>query len=269
MPRRPPEISMMQVGDQSLRVGLWKGSRPGIPLLLFNGIGGNIELVEPFAAMLPEFTLITFDVPGVGGSPLPSHPYRLPHVAQMARDILAQLGYDKADVLGVSWGGALAQEFTHSCSANCRRLVLAATASGMIMFPGQPQALLKMATPRRYFDKDYAKTIVSDIYGGAFRSNPEIAEEHFKHVRWQSRYGYFLQLFAAMGWTSVHWLHRITQPTLIMTGDDDPIVPPINGKMLQFFLPKSKLWTIDCGHLFLITRAQESAQAVREFLTQA
>ena len=123
-----------------------------------------------------------------------------------------------------------------------------------------------MATPRRYMSRDYARSVSGEIYGGDFRSRPELAAEFFKHVRWQSRLGYYLQLGAAWGWTSIHWLHRLRQPTLIMAGRDDPLVPLANAKLMHLLIPHSELQVFDCGHLFLMTRGEASARAIGEFL---
>ena len=77
-------------------------TRPEPPLLILNGIGANIELLAPFVDALPSPTIITFDVPGVGGSPTPASPYRPSGVARLAEGLLDHLGYADADVLGVS-----------------------------------------------------------------------------------------------------------------------------------------------------------------------
>ena len=137
------------------------------PLLIFNGIGANIELVEPFLDALDGPEAVVFDVPGVGGSPAPTLPYRPSTLARLAARLLDQLGHDQVDVLGVSWGGALAQQFAFQQGERCRRLVLAATSPGHLMVPGKLTVLLKMATPRRYKDPDYMRRVAGDIYGGA------------------------------------------------------------------------------------------------------
>jgi len=69
-------IRLHDVDGQTLRVGVRHGDKASPPLLLFNGIGANIELVEPFLNELKSPEVITFDVPGVGGSPAPKFPYR-------------------------------------------------------------------------------------------------------------------------------------------------------------------------------------------------
>jgi len=105
-------------------------------------------------------------------------------------------------------------------------------------------------------------------YGGDFRGNPELAEAFFKHVRWQSRLGYYLQLAAVWGWTSIHWLHKIRQPTLVLAGDDDPLIPLVNMRMLAWRIPNAQLHIIDDGHVFLITRAEAVAPIIMKFLEE-
>jgi len=261
-------IGMRDVAGQRLRVGVRPGDKSRPPLLLFNGIGANIELVEPFLAALPGPEAIVFDVPGVGGSATPALPYRLRTLARMSARLLDQLNYGQVDVLGVSWGGTLAQQFAIKYPSRCRRLVLAATSPGHLMVPGPPTVLLKMATPRRYREPGHMRRIAGDIYGGAFRNAPELAREHLRHVRWSSDYGYYLQLLAAVGWSSLPWLGLLPQPTLVMVGKDDPLVPEMNGRILAHLIPDSRLVTVDDGHLFLVTSAQKSAEIVAKFLLE-
>src|SRR6478609_2966693 len=102
----------------------------GLRWLLFNGIGANWELAKPFLEALAHTTAIIFDVPGVGGSPVPSVPYRPSTLARLAAGLVAELGHSEIDVAGVSWGGGVAQQFAHQYPKLCRRLVLAATSPG-------------------------------------------------------------------------------------------------------------------------------------------
>jgi len=249
-----------------LRVAVRRGAKAQVPLLLFNGIGANIELVAPFLDALDGPETIVFDVPGVGGSPAPWLPYRPSTLATLSRRLLDQLGYEQVDVLGVSWGGALAQQFAFQQAERCRRLVLAATSPGHLMVPGKLTVLLKMATPRRYRDSEYMSSIAGEIYGGALRSSPELVRSHLRHVRWSSDYGYYLQLIAGFGWSSLPWLRFLPQPTLVMAGIDDPLVPVANSRILASLIPDARLVTIDDGHLFLVTSAGKSAEIISQFL---
>ena len=260
------QIGLRDVGGQTLRVGIRPGHDKRRPLLIFNGIGANIELVEPFLDALPGPEAIVFDMPGVGGSPAPRLPYRPSTLARLTARLLDQLGHQQVDVLGVSWGGAPAQQFAFQQAARCHRLVLAATSPGHLMVPGRLNVLLKMATPRRYKDPEYMRRIAGDIYGGALRNQPEMLRNHLRHVRWSSDYGYYLQLPAGFGWSSLPWLAFLRQPTLVMAGTDDPIVPVVNGRILAKLIPRSQFVTIDDGHLFLLTSAKQSAGLIAEFL---
>ena len=136
------------------------------------------------------------------------------------------------------------------------------------MVPGRPKVLLKMASPRRYIQPSHGVKIAPDIYGGAFRRDPHLAENHANKVRSSGKLGYYWQLFAGLGWTSIHWLHKIRQPTLILAGDDDPLIPLVNMRLLAWRIPNSELHIIDDGHLFLITRAQSVAPLIMTFLSE-
>jgi pimeloyl-ACP methyl ester carboxylesterase len=105
-----------------------------------------------------------------------------------------------------------------------------------------------------------------ELYGGRFRNNPELLATHGRHLAPPSGLGYVYQLLAGAGWTSIHWLHRLRQPTLVMMGTDDPIVPVANGHILAKMIPNARLVTIDDGHLFLIARIEEVAPIIRDFL---
>jgi poly(3-hydroxyalkanoate) depolymerase len=227
------DIKIFDVDGQLLRTGIRHGSSSRPPLLMFNGIGANLELAEPFMAELTDTTGIIFDVPGVGGSPAPVFPYRPSTLARMAKRLVNILGYDQVDVSGVSWGGGAAQQFAFQYPGVCRKLILAATAPGITMFPGTPSVLSKMASPRRYTDPGYMRSIAAEIYGGAFRTDPTLISKHATAMKGATQYGYMLQLLAMSGWTSLPWLWMLRQPTLILAGSDDPLVPMINAKMLH------------------------------------
>jgi pimeloyl-ACP methyl ester carboxylesterase len=166
------EIKTVDVNGQLLRVGVRRpdaGTVPAFPpLVIFNGIGANLELVEPFVAALVGVEVIVFDIPGVGASPAPLLPYRFTNLANLTVRLLKQLGYTgQVDVIGVSWGGALAQQFAYLHPNLRRRLILAATAPAVIMVPGKLSVLTKLISPRRYIDPEFLSRIGAQIYRGA------------------------------------------------------------------------------------------------------
>jgi poly(3-hydroxyalkanoate) depolymerase len=262
------DVRMVDVGGQALRVGIRRGKKSSPPLVVFNGIGANLELLDPFVAALDGIEVVAFDVPGIGGSPAPTVPYRYSRLVRLTDRLLATLGYDgQVDVLGLSWGGMLAQQYAYANPQRCRRLILAATSSGATMVPGHLSAVSQLGDSRRYSDPEHFKRIAPKIYGGSLRDRPDLIDHHIRRVQPPHGLGYLYQLAALWGWTSLPWLHRLRQPTLIMAGTDDPIVPLANAQMLASLIRRSRLFTIEDGHLFLISRANEVAPVVRQFLT--
>jgi poly(3-hydroxyoctanoate) depolymerase len=262
-------IRWIEVSGEPLRVAIQSGSGTSWPLLLLNGLGANLELFRPFIDVLGfEFETISVDLPGVGESPAPRRPYRFSGLAHLLARLLDQLGYTTVDVLGISWGGGLAQEFAHRYPDRCRRLVLVSTGTGALMIPGRPSVLLPLLSPRRYVDASYMASIAAQLYGGKIGSEPDLARKFGLELRSGGTRGYYMQLLAGVGWTSVHWLHKLRQPTLILAGRHDPIVPSINGQIMARLIPNSRLHLFDDGHLGLLTSAAELAPIIREFLLQ-
>jgi poly(3-hydroxyoctanoate) depolymerase len=262
------QIRSVEVNAQRLRIAVGPGSGEGRPLLLCNGIGASLEMVEPLIAALDGVEAIAFDAPGVGGSPRPALPYRFCNLARLVARLLDQLGYREVDALGVSWGGGLAQQFAIQYPGRCRKLILAATSAGAIMVPGRFSVISKLMSPRRYFDPLYMARIAPEIYGGEYRHNPDLARSfaYERQARQPNWLGYYYQLFAALGWTSLPWLPLLRQPTLVLAGSDDPIAPVINARILASLIPRAQLHVVDSGHLFLVTRAQEVAPIIKRFL---
>ena len=136
-------------------------------------------------------------------------PYRLHGLARLVGGLLDELGYHRFDVLGISWGGGLAQQFALQNPRRCRRLVLVATGTGSMMVPARPGVLLRMVTPRRYRDPEYLLEIAGEIYGGRLRTRPDLAEPLIAaHGRTSGR-GYLLQLAGQRG---------LDQPALAAAG---------------------------------------------------
>ncbi len=235
------------------------------PLLIFNGIGASAELLEPLLLKLTVPT-VTFDIPGVGGSAVSPLPRRMRNFADLAQELLIDMGIEKVHVMGISWGGGLAQQFAYQHPERSDCLILAATSTGHLMVPPGPRVWLRMATPLRYFSSYYFKQIAGDIYGGDFRTDKARVRAHLKHMAPPSTWGYLGQLYAIAGWTSAFWLHKITQRTLVMAGTDDPIIPLVNAKVLAGRIPNAKLELYDCGHLFLLTRLEQVAASIESFL---
>jgi poly(3-hydroxyoctanoate) depolymerase len=265
-----PTIRFVDVDGIRLRTSVRGG---GPPLLLVTGLGASLELARPFEQELTArgVQTLAFDAPGIGESTAYSLPRRMPVIAHTIEAMLDALGYDRVDVLGVSLGGVVAQQLAHQAPRRVRRLVLAATGPGLGGVPGSPRVLLALATPRRYYQPDYYRRVAGRVYGGQARRDPD-ALLHGSPARFVERpsvRGYLGQLYAIAGWTSLPWLHRLRQPTLVLAGDDDPIVPLLNGRILARRIPDARLHVVDGGgHLFLLERPAETAALVTGFLAE-
>lgn len=257
---------VVPVGGRRIRVRIRRGT--GVPLVLCNGIGAGLEVLDPLvAAMDSTATVISFDVPGTGGSPASPVPYGIPALACGLSRLLTEIGVDVVDILGLSWGGALAQQFALQNPRRCRRVVLVATGTGALMIPGHPRVLAKMLTPRRFTDTGYAAAIAGDLYGGTARLGGEAVARVFrKQMHTGSRIGYLHQLLAGAMWTSLPVLPLIRQPTLIVAGTDDPIIPIANAHIMNALLPHATLHLHLGGHLDIVTNAADLAPAVSSFL---
>jgi pimeloyl-ACP methyl ester carboxylesterase len=245
---RRPRIGTVTLGSQRVRYALGGRTDAEHTLLLFNGLGANVETVAAFMSHFERTRVVAFDAPGVGESPAPPLPYRPHHVAQLATRLLDHLKIARAHVFGVSWGGAAAQEFAIQHPHRCHTLTLAATGAGFVLLPGPPQELLKMLNP---------------CLGPAPALLPGM---HLHALHGQGPLGFLYQLLAIWGWTSWQRLHHVQAPTLVLMGEDDPFVAPINGHIVASCLRNAVLESVDSGHLFVFERAGETARRVERFV---
>ena len=260
------EEQYISAGGQRIRVNVREGT--GVPLVLCNGIGASLEVLDPLVERL-DCPVVRFDVPGTGGSPTSLLPYGFPYLAWVLGRVLTKLGIGVVDVLGFSWGGALAQQFAFQNPRRCRRLVLVATGTGGLMVPANPRVLAKMVTPRRFADPDYAASIAGELYGGTVRAHGEdVARLFVRQLHAGSKIGYLHQLLAGSVWTSLFALPAVRQETLIVAGTDDPIIPVMNAHIMNALLPHSRLHLHSGGHIDLVHNAPELAPVIEKFLNE-
>jgi pimeloyl-ACP methyl ester carboxylesterase len=231
----------------------------GSPLLLLNGLGGLIRTFDLLRDELADYRTITLDVPGVGKSQMPRWPMRLPRHADLIAELLKQLGIDQVDVFGVSWGGALAQEFALRYPGMVRRLILAGTSAGPAMLVKPADILDFFASgksPRQRKQEGSRNSLQAllrfGVMKGMLTANPRT---------------YYHQLTALVGWTSLLRLFRLRQRTLILTGERDTLVRLYNAHILSRTIRRAELHVLQGeGHFFVVTGTRRTAEAIREFL---
>lgn len=265
---RFPETRMETACGYTVRVGYWQAETPSDkrPLLFFNGIGANMELAYGLGQWIRDREIITFDMPGVGESPPASMPYRPWMMARVARKLCDKYGLGDVDVMGVSWGGAMAQQYAFQYRKSVGKLILCATTAGMTMVPGNIGSISKMTDTRRYTDPEFMRTNFEKLYG---ESVDEGAGEHIEHLKPPTPMGYVYQLLAFLGWSSLPFIRFLKMPTLVLAGDRDTIVPLANANILKFALPNPRLHVIkDGGHMFMITKPEETMDQIHAFLDE-
>lgn len=262
------QVDWIDVDGVALRYGIRDGR--GRPLLVLNSIGANLDMLMPLVDALDDAEIIGVEMPGSGGSPALGMPRRMGWYARLISIFLRRLGYDEpVNVVGLSWGGLLAQQFALDHPGCINRLVLASASIGWPGLAMRSSTLKRLAAARRYQRGQTLPAAMSGLYGGLMRRRPELIGRRGRYASGPSTHGYVNQLFATLGWTSAHRLHRLSCPTLIMGGDDDPIVPLINSRILYWLIPRSYLHVVrGGGHLFLLLRANESAGVIRRFLDE-
>jgi pimeloyl-ACP methyl ester carboxylesterase len=194
-------------------------------------------------------------------------PLPLPLLGVLARDLLRTLELDEVDVIGLSWGGLLAQQLAVLAPKRVRRMVLASTNVGTGSFPGGWRAIRTLATPARYSSADQLHAALRvfgldpDCVGDAVRVHNEA-----RFARPPTARGYYGQILGLLGWSSLPLLPLIRQPTLVICGDADPAVPLANGRLLAKFLPDAQLHVLPGGHLVLFEQLMNSVDLLARFL---
>lgn len=256
----------LRVGGLSLHV---REVGEGPPLLLINGLGAHTGMWAPVERQLPGLRMISYDSPGVGDSPAAFPPPSIPMLANLLAKLLDQLGLDVVDVLGYSFGGAVAQQFAYKHPDRVRRLVLAATLPGQGGLLGEWKSLTHAYNPLRYYSRDYYERSIGVLAGGQARWNETFRRQHGgeRLAKRPHPLSYYTQIAALTPWSSLRWLDRISAPTLVVTGDDDPLVPPANSYLLASRLRHARLILVPKeGHLLLFDDGGNAHPPIREFL---
>jgi pimeloyl-ACP methyl ester carboxylesterase len=250
----------VEVDGLQIRCSRRRGA--GRPLLLVNGLGANVEMWEPFRRALGGRPTIAFDAPGTGGSGTPLRPWSMRKLASLAGALLDRLGIGEVDVVGYSFGGAVAQELARAEPARVRRVVLAATTCGWGGFPPEPLALAALLSPARYY---------AGVAGHAFTrvafGDPETIDlrrsDAAREARPPSVVGYYWQALAMATWSSWPWLGELTQPVLVIAGAHDRVVPRRTAELLARRIPGGRLVVLPgAGHSFLLEEDVDTVAAI-------
>lgn len=234
----------------------------GPPLLFIGGSGGDLrQKPNVFAGpMARSFDLLAYDQRGLGRSSKPDRPYTMADYADDAAGLLDHVGWARCAVVGVSFGGMVAQELVLRHPARVGRLVLACTSSGGAGGASYPLHELETLPPR---ERAVRAIELGDTRCDATwrKAEPDALERMIGYYTGRSiaaaedpaaARGAWRQLEARRGHDTWARLGQIACPTLVCGGRFDGIAPPANQEALARAIPDARLEMFDGGHLFMV-----------------
>jgi pimeloyl-ACP methyl ester carboxylesterase len=244
---------------------VYRSAGKGPLLLLVHGIAGSAETWKHVVPALAErFTVLAPDLLGQGESDKPRTEYSLGAHANMLRDLLDALGYERATVIGQSLGGGVAMQFADQFPERCERLVLVDSGGlgrevtlylRMLTVPGFESVFPYFCTPRL---REAGNRIATWLDRAGVRSTPasqEVWRSYASLVDPAGRRAFFRSLrdvidFNGQAVSALRRLHRAANlPTLIVWGARDPFIPVRHAIVAHETIPGSRLEIFDgVGH---------------------
>ena len=248
----PPDY-WCETGGLLLRAKVWNEDRQGLPIVFLNGIGTSLEIAAPLAEQFSGRRFIAIEMPGSGLTANTSIPLPPALLARFAVEAASQLGAYQFDLIGLSIGGALAQQIAWQYRDRVARLVLAGTCSGYTMLPHDWMAdrLMWTMNPLAVVMND----LISDLSG-----------PHLNTLIQPAPSSVASQFASFAGWTSLAFLPMVKSPTLVLAGSRDRIIPPSNAAQLSAFLPNADHRILpDAAHLFPFSEPERTARHIMRF----
>ncbi|HXQ59070.1 MAG TPA: alpha/beta hydrolase [Acidimicrobiales bacterium] len=248
----------------------------GPPLLLISGTGGDLRVPPSVfdGPLATSFTIAAYDQRGLGRSSVPPGPYAMADYADDAAGLLDVLGWPDALVMGISFGGMVAQELALRHGTRVRRLVLACTSSGgaggasyplheLVDVPEEDRIVRHIELADTRYDAAWRaeNTAAFDSLATVFRVRAAVGKDEPGRAE-----GAALQLEARRRHDTWDRLPGISCPTFVCGGLYDGIAPRANSEKLASTIPDATLRLFEGGHLFLI-QDRTSWPAIVEFLS--
>ncbi|MBT3283276.1 alpha/beta hydrolase [Candidatus Bathyarchaeota archaeon] len=248
----------------------------GSPLILINGWGGNLDSWrgKMIDLLSGKHRVIMMDNRGTGRSDKPDVPYTMDMMAADVKGVLDALGIKKTHVMGFSMGGAITQTFGVNYPETTLSLVVCGASAGrensVSSDPKVQMDLALIANPSpEMTERDVTVKLLYLLY------SKEYVEVHLEELVKEETYSdhptpshaLMNQSHAISTMDTYHHLPDLKVPVLVMTGDEDVLVPPENSEKIASQIPKSELVMIPgCGHGFLKQNTEEATEHVLRFL---
>lgn len=257
-----PQVSVNNVAIHYTESG------QGTPLLLLHGLGGSHEIWLP---VIPELAkshrVVAADHRGHGASAKPRGSYSIRLFAEDWLALMGALGIDRAHILGLSMGGAIAMRLGAEHSERVRSLALVDTWA----FPHPDFLALLRQRLEALGTGDlaaYAEAAIPQLYSSEFvRANPKALADYRARVTSLDLGTLRSSVQACIDHDMQGRLQTIKAPTLVLVGSEDRLLPPFHSEYLQRSIPGARLSVIKgSGHFPHLERPREFLQALTEFL---
>lgn len=243
----------------------------GEPLLLVPGLGAGAWLwAKNVSCWAKHFDLIMPELRGSGRSDKPDEHYTIGKFSADLKALLDELQIEQAHVLGVSMGGFVAQHLAASWPERVRKLALISTSlGGQCQIGPDGETLSRLIRPRgktrrERLEDGYVLNFSEDFLARHVEELERITEWRTNFP--QPEHIYYRQLLAGNAYDGAALAARITAPTLICAGKDDPLVPLANAHALQQAIPHAQLQILEGRHMFFFEHPRKFNQAVLDFL---
>ncbi len=249
----------------------WEEEGSGDPLLLIMGLGATIEWWDRIRPELtPRFRTVMFDNRGAGRSDVPPPPYTIPQMADDATAVMDAAGVDRADVVGLSMGGYIAQELALRHPARVRRLVLGCTSCGGRDAVPADKEVREALAARASMSRENAMWLMAPYTFDASTPRDILQREFARRLQTTAtNEGFLAQLQAIRDWPgALPRLGSIAAPALVIHGETDRLVPPENGRILARALPNARLVMLPrASHIFFTDQFMAARDALLAFLS--
>jgi pimeloyl-ACP methyl ester carboxylesterase len=259
-------LRRVDVGGRTIA---YRRAGSGPPLVLLHGFLCDSRVWRPqLAALADEFDVVAWDAPGAGRSPDPPGAFTLEDWASSLADFLAALGLQRAHVVGLSWGGLLAQELFRLAPERIETLVLADTYAGWKGSLGGAVAEQRLARCER--DSSLPADEFVDLWVPVefFTDtvSPDVVDTMAAVVRDFHPHGFRLMARSLAEGDTTDLLRRIDVATLLLWGDGDRRSPLEVASAFAAAVPAAELHVIaNAGHVSNLERPDEFTAHVRRF----
>jgi 3-oxoadipate enol-lactonase len=262
-----------RVGDLEIAYDI---NGQGEPLVLIGGFGMVKEMwAAQVQGLSGKFRVIAFDNRGIGESTVTEPGFTIADMAADVAGLMDALGIDRAHIFGVSMGGLISQTLALDHSSRVRKVVLGCTShGGRHAVAPEPEVMALLATlgdpsvPPEEAIRKRLPVMFSDAY---MQTQQDAIEEYVKlSLQYQPTLkGAQGQMQALSFFNVKRRLGEITCPVLVITGDQDRMMPPENAKLLAEGIPGAELYVVKgAGHGFFQENPEETNRAVAAFLSK-